>query len=178
MNAVATTLAQAINDKVHEAELKARGAMECALEAGALLVQAKEQVPHGQWENWLSENCTVAPRTARSYMKLATAFPALPEAERQRVADLPLREAMKAISTDPVAPVRAKSIGYIPCKETRSKAEETFQKAAKVARDAAKYVRVGATINSSKAGSLIKSLEAALDEIKKLQAADNIVEAG
>ena len=112
------------------------------------------------------------------YMRLAKVYPALPDAERQRVADLPLREAMKAISTDPVAPVRAKSIGYIPCKETRSKAEETFQKAAKVARDAAKYVRVGATINSSKAGSLIKSLEAALDEIKKLQAADNIVEAG
>ncbi|MBF5004769.1 DUF3102 domain-containing protein [Diaphorobacter caeni] len=178
MSSVATTLAQAINDKVLEAESKARGAMECALEAGALLVQAKEQVAHGQWENWLRENCTVAPRTARSYMKLATAFPALPDAERQRVADLPLREAVKAIATDPVSPPREKRIGYISNRETRNKAGETFQRAAEVARDAAKRVRIGSAIGPSKAASLIKSLEAALEEIRKLQDADNIVEAG
>ena len=146
--------------------------MQCALEAGALLVKAKEQVPHGQWESWLAENCAVAPRTARSYMRLATAFPALPEAERQRVADLPLREAVKAIATDPVAPVRAKPIGYIQNIGTRTRAEETLKKAARVANTAAKFVRIGMAINSAKAATLKNSLLAALKEIEKLQAED------
>lgn len=178
MTNIIPSLAQAINEKVAEAENKARGAMQCALEAGALLVKAKEQVPHGQWEGWLADNCAVAPRTARSYMKLATAFPALPEAERQRVADLPLREAVKAIATDPTAPARPKPIGFIQNQGTRNRAEETLQKAARVAKDAAKFVRIGMTINSAKAATLKNSLLAALKEIEKLQAEDIEVKGG
>lgn len=51
-------------------------------------------------------NCTVAPRTAQAYMRLVKKLDQLPAPEAQRVADLPLREAMRAIATDPAAPAR------------------------------------------------------------------------
>lgn len=54
----------------------------------------------------LSDNCSVKPRTARAYMRLAKRWPSLPTEERQRVADLPLREAIRAIAVPEEAPVR------------------------------------------------------------------------
>jgi hypothetical protein len=40
--------------------------------AGEALLEAKEQVAHGQWLNWLKENCpNVGERQARRYMELA-----------------------------------------------------------------------------------------------------------
>lgn len=100
-------LAARINDATSAAERSARAAVAHALEAGSLLLQAKGQVAHGDWEPWLQANCAVAPRTARAYMSLAKRLPALPEPERQRVAELPLREAVAAIRTEPVAPPSA-----------------------------------------------------------------------
>lgn len=177
MNTVAPTLAQAINDKVSEAENNARGAMQCALEAGELLLKAKAQIPHGQWESWLIQNCTVAPRTARSYMSLATRFPALPEAERQRVADLPLRDVVRAISTNPEQPPKAKGLAHIVRREDREISGAKFKKAAAVAREAAKFISLGVGLNAKKTEALKKSLQDAIAEIEKLQSADNIVEA-
>jgi Protein of unknown function (DUF3102) len=44
-----------------------------AIEAGTLLIQAKEKVPRNTWMAWLQENCpAVSDRTARLYIQLAT----------------------------------------------------------------------------------------------------------
>jgi hypothetical protein len=45
-------------------------AAESALEAGRLLIEAKELVQHGEWEDWLAENVHFSERTARRYMQL------------------------------------------------------------------------------------------------------------
>jgi hypothetical protein len=42
-----------------------------AIAAGELLLEAKASVRHGQWLNWLASNCSVPPRTATHYMRLA-----------------------------------------------------------------------------------------------------------
>jgi hypothetical protein len=42
-----------------------------AVEAGKLLIEAREQIPHGQWLPWLREQCSVPERSARRYMELA-----------------------------------------------------------------------------------------------------------
>lgn len=97
-------LAARINEATSAAETSARAAVAHALAAGNLLLQAKAQVEHGDWEPWLLANCAVAPRTARAYMSLARRLPALPDPERQRVAEMPLREAVAAIRTTPEAP--------------------------------------------------------------------------
>jgi hypothetical protein len=39
--------------------------------AGDLLLEAKAQLPHGQWAEWLEANCAASARTARAYMQLA-----------------------------------------------------------------------------------------------------------
>jgi hypothetical protein len=42
-----------------------------ALVAGELLIEAKAQVPHGQWLPWLKDHCHISERTAQLYMRVA-----------------------------------------------------------------------------------------------------------
>ena len=76
--------------RIVEAHAKADGAMRSAVAnaviAGELLIEAKRQVPHGQW---LPGCARPAPeRTAQAYMRLARKLPELEPAKAQRVADL------------------------------------------------------------------------------------------
>ena len=48
-----------------------REAVGAALEAGGLLTKAKGGQPHGEWGDWL-HRVGLAPRTARTWMKLAS----------------------------------------------------------------------------------------------------------
>jgi len=42
-----------------------------ALECGSLLAEAKAALPHGEWQDWLSEHCpAIGQSTARMYMQL------------------------------------------------------------------------------------------------------------
>jgi len=134
-------LAERINAETTAAERDARSAMDHALAAGMLLIDAKATVPHGEWEPWLLANCEVKPRTARAYMQLVTRLPALPEPERQRVADLPLREAVRAISTPASGPpsqpaARARDRGQCV------RAAEVLRKCSTAARDSAKRIEL------------------------------------
>ncbi len=46
--------------------------LKLAIEAGTILCQAKDLVPHGEWEKWLADNVTgITKRTSEKYMKLA-----------------------------------------------------------------------------------------------------------
>jgi hypothetical protein len=73
-----------------------------AIEAGALLIEAKTQVPHGQWLPWLAEHCTMAERTAQLYMRVAKNRVGIEEQIRNGAADLSLNEAaaMLMLSSD------------------------------------------------------------------------------
>lgn len=48
-----------------------RSAVEHAIRAGDLLIEAKAQVRHGEWLPWLAENFPASERLAQSYMRLA-----------------------------------------------------------------------------------------------------------
>jgi hypothetical protein len=76
---------------VRDAEQIARD----AIEAGKLLIEAKQALEHGQWGQWLRENCDLSARTARRYMALARS-----DLQIGRVANLGLTAAAKAIATD------------------------------------------------------------------------------
>lgn len=99
-----TALPAQIDAAIADVQKHAAGMVESAVRAGQLLLTAKASVPHGSWEQWVADNCTVAPRTARAYMRLTESLMALPEEERQRVAEMPLRLALRAITTEPEAP--------------------------------------------------------------------------
>lgn len=162
-------LATKINTTVRAAEDKARSALSLALEAGRLLNDAKSRVEHGAWDAWLAENCEMAPRTARSYMRLARAYPELPEPERQRVADLPVREAVKAIATDPTAPARTAAAYPPKDRGERDRVVHQFQNTAKDIREAAKWFAHGLEVKPQKVLSLRKKLADMLVELDRLE---------
>lgn len=103
MNNITTTtaLAEQANRHHAEAQNKARQAVEHALASGRALSEAKAQLPHGGWADWLDAHFDGSARTARSYMNAASRFDALPEAKRQHVANLPsLRQALEVMADD------------------------------------------------------------------------------
>jgi hypothetical protein len=66
-----------------------------AVKAGELLWEAKRKAGHGQWLEWIAQNCEFSERAAQIYMKLASTLPQL--ANPQRIADLSLTAAIKMI---------------------------------------------------------------------------------
>jgi hypothetical protein len=163
-------LASKINDLTRSAERAATTAMQNALKAGELLIVAKAAVPHGGWDEWVRGNCDIAPRTAAAYMRLVKTLPALPEPERQRVADLPVREAVRAIQTSPEAPPRAASIDTFAINsEGRNRTAQTWGKGATALREAARCMTNGATLKSAKITALRSKLNDALAALDALQ---------
>ena len=77
------------------------------LRVGELLLRAKDVAGHGKWTDWLLSNTAISETAARGYMRMAEEYPNLDAEKRQRVADLPWREALKAIAkpreADPAA---------------------------------------------------------------------------
>jgi len=121
-------LASQIREGVSESVRHANNAVEGALITGALLIEAKKQLIHGEWESWLSKNCNVAVRTAQAYMRLAKSLP-LDAPNTQRVALLPLRKALKAISTNQHTTVRQPDIPRIAGRTEREKSCSIFSNA-------------------------------------------------
>ena len=91
---VLADLATKINAAHREAEIASRCALDHALHAGELLIEAKAAVPHGQFLVWIDENCAFSQRSAQAYMRLSRKLPE----KAQRVAHLPLRLALEAIA--------------------------------------------------------------------------------
>lgn len=75
--------------------------IEHAMTAGALLIESKARISHGQWLPWLRDHCGVSERSARRYIQLAQARPDL-EAKTATVADLTLREAIELLAPQEV----------------------------------------------------------------------------
>jgi hypothetical protein len=116
-----TQLAALIREKHQAAQATAAQAVELARQAGELLLQAKAQLPHGAWAAWLAEHCQIADRTARDYMRLARELPRLDAAKRRRVADLPVRQALKALAT-PRATTPEPPLSELPKEELQRRA--------------------------------------------------------
>lgn len=89
-----TVISADINREHRLATQAANTAIQHAIRAGEMLMRAKVKVAHGEWLPWLKHHCELSERTARNYMRLAR----LPESKRQRVADLPIRQALETIA--------------------------------------------------------------------------------
>ena len=167
----AQELAERISMRVRMAENHAKKALEYALEIGQLLNEAKPLVRHGDWERWLTEHCNLASRTARAYMRLAKEYPSLPEPERQRVATLPVREAVKAIATDPTPPATAKVLPAAAPRrrDERERVAASFSATAKSIRDAAKRINQFMDIKPAQVTALRTKLQDMLIELDQLQ---------
>ena len=79
-----------------EAQQASETSIEKAIEAGEALIEAKEQVKHGEWLPWLKANCPdMSQRTVQRYMRIAKNKDTL--AKTTRVSDLSLRGAIDAL---------------------------------------------------------------------------------
>ena len=98
-NAALADLAGRINTEHEACHASMRKGLEHALKAGALLLEAKAGLPHGEWLPWLGENCSdIGERTAQNYMRLARELPKLGSEKAQRVADLSYRDAVHVVT--------------------------------------------------------------------------------
>ncbi|MBI3776768.1 MAG: DUF3102 domain-containing protein [Gammaproteobacteria bacterium] len=104
-------LATQINAEHSAATTAANTAVQHALNAGQLLIEAKKLVAHGEWLPWIAANCQLADRTVQGYMRLARELPKLDGPKAQRVADLPLREALALLADDRMRELKPTSPG-------------------------------------------------------------------
>jgi hypothetical protein len=93
-----TDLAEQINAEHQACEQAFRSGVQHAINAGNLLIQARQHCPHGTWLPWLAANFHGSERTAQAYMRVAREWPALEAANPQRVTELSYREALKALA--------------------------------------------------------------------------------
>ena len=165
------TLATQINETAREAERHARGATENALIVGAMLIQAKKLVVHGEWDHWILQNCEIAPRTVQAYMRLAKSLPQLDAQEAQRVADLPVREAIRAIATNPDAP---KKFNYTDVRLTKKddadRAVNALRKSTNALKAATRNIEVFRAMKGAQVAALKKKLTDALEAIERMEA--------
>ena len=87
-------LADCINHEHLQCEQAFGSMLQHAKTAGEYLIQAKNQVPHGGWMDWVAQNCKFKLRTATNYMNVAKAWDEI--SNSQRVANL--REALAFLS--------------------------------------------------------------------------------
>jgi hypothetical protein len=94
-------LTRAIKDKVAQITSHLRTSVACAIETGALLIEAKKRVGHGNFERWVANNCELSPATARRWMELAEKRPELEKqlsAKTLNLSDLNLSSARRLIA--------------------------------------------------------------------------------
>lgn len=160
-------LAALINEKTRKAEHAARSAVENAMAAGELLTRAKKEVPHGEWGQWIALNCEVSARTAQAYMALSRRMPMLSDAEAQRVADLPLREAVKAIGSSPTAPTPAVRNRRVVIND-RERAATAMKKAADSIREGARLVKCDLA-SADKIATMRRKLQSAIEMLDRIR---------
>lgn len=95
------SLSQAINAAHTRCQRSYATMLEDAKCAGELLLQAKSQLPHGQWTAWLTSNCAFSDRTAQRYMQIASSWDSL-QSKTATVADLGVRMACEMIASEKV----------------------------------------------------------------------------
>lgn len=78
------------------------------IEIGKRLIEAKAQLPHGEWGKWLEEKVEFSQRTANQFMKVASEFPnsqALANIGQTKIfalLDLPPEQRQDFINSNPI----------------------------------------------------------------------------
>jgi Protein of unknown function (DUF3102) len=95
-------LARKIKTEHLEITRAKKNIIERAMTAGDLLIQAKVKAGHGNWLNWLRDNCAdISERTANVYMKLAEGRAKIEEKLKSAAtADLTINEALRCLAEE------------------------------------------------------------------------------
>jgi hypothetical protein len=129
---VLADLAQQIDAEHNAVATALQSAIGHAISAGKMLIEAKRQVKRskGKWLPWLAANCSVPPRTASHYMRLAKHRADLCD-ENGNTLPISVTEAMDRLKH----PVERGFVGwsewgdYVPCRWGRLAWNEQFRTA-------------------------------------------------
>ena len=171
---------EVITGEIRDAQRKGG---EAILTIGRCLIEAKEQLPHGEWLPWLSEQVGYAEKTAQNFMRLAREFSnpqaladlgatkalallALPAEEREQfvaehnVVDMTSRQLQQAIRERDEARAAAEQAkaDRVTAETARAKMEEDMQ-VANASIEAAHAER-------ERADDHVRRLEAELEELR------------
>lgn len=124
---------EAIREKYQEVLGARHAAVLKTVEFGNMLIEVKGGCPHGSFGNYIDSNFDFTARTAQRWMKLATDFAKLSEAEATALSHLTIEEATRAISN-------AASISAAADKPTRKKVLNTAEKDGLTIKEAEKVV--------------------------------------
>jgi hypothetical protein len=91
-------LAKKINKELEKCTELSRPFFQHAIQVGALLIQAKESVGHGQFYPWLDQNCGLKKRQAQRYMKVAKHRDQFENSNASSATHLTLTAALKALT--------------------------------------------------------------------------------
>jgi len=133
-----------INHEHTEAIQAARQSLIHAVRAGDLLLQAKAQVDHDAWLEWIKVNCKFSDRTARAYMRLAENQNLLP-ANWQTSADLSIDGALDLI-TEPKPIIKLSELEKLQLEEIETKFKKGLHS----------FIEVGQTFKSIRGRELYK----------------------
>jgi Protein of unknown function (DUF3102) len=97
-------LAKRINEEHRRCEGAVDAALEHAMNAGDLLIEAKGNAPHGTWQGWLADHFDGSETTAQAYMRVASRRSEVEAAKTQSSAPLSLDGALRALSAPRDAP--------------------------------------------------------------------------
>ena len=119
-------LAKRINEEHRRCEGAVNAALEHAMNAGDLLLEAKASAPHGSWQGWLADHFDGSVRTAQAYMRVAARRDEVEATKAQSSAPLSLDGALRALSApkDAPRPERAATL-----EEMEARAEEGLSEA-------------------------------------------------
>lgn len=78
-----TTWRDRINRAHSQVQVAEAAALPYAREAGAVLLEVKAGLNHGEFIPWLEANCTVTPRQARNYMAIAANWAAIEDFQKR-----------------------------------------------------------------------------------------------
>lgn len=109
VNPTLDQLAETINAEHRACENAARAALDHAIRCGGRLGEAKAKLRHGEWLPWLGANCELADRTSQAYMRLYENRSRFVDPNTQRVASLPVREALRLLATTAASPPRLRT---------------------------------------------------------------------
>lgn len=88
-----TDIAEAVRTEHAAAEADFQSAVGHAIRCGEHLTEAKAQIPHGSWGEWVGEHFPASMRTAQGYMRLADRAE-----DARRVAHLGVRGTLKQLA--------------------------------------------------------------------------------
>ena len=148
-----------------------------AARAGAKMLEAKQLVGHGNFIDWLEENCTITREYATNYMRLAKEYPKLLNDQTAYQGALQSLDVTKAIALI-TAPAKVKNVVMLKLENGETVTVSDIKKLKQQAAELANANDINAELadNLNAKTKELEALESQLDDLLKDGGIDRIIQ--